>query len=67
VVQTTGQNSIVVSDAPATPVQGGIVLKSSDGAMIVVNATGIFISNGKGAVITLLGPIVDINNGAMVV
>ncbi len=40
VMQTTGQNMVMVSDAPPTPVSGGIVLKSMSGAMIVVNATG---------------------------
>src|SRR5262249_19178875 len=34
VVQTTGQNLMMVSDAPASPDTGGIVLKSSNGATI---------------------------------
>ena len=34
VIQTTGQNMIMVSDAPPTPATGGIVLKSVSGAMI---------------------------------
>jgi hypothetical protein len=67
VFQTTGQNLIMVSDAPPTPVTGGIVLKSVSGAMIVVNETGIYISNGQGAMITLTGPAVDINLGALTV
>jgi type VI secretion system (T6SS) baseplate-like injector VgrG len=67
VMQTTGQNMVMVSDAPPTPVTGGIVLKSMSGAMIVVNATGIYISNGQGATITLIGPAVDINLGALTV
>lgn len=67
VVQTTGQNTLIVSDSAPTPVTGGIVLKSTTGAMIVVNDTGIYISNGKGAMITLIGPTVTINNGALVV
>ena len=65
VLQTTGQNMVMVSDAPPTPVTGGIVLKSVSGAMIVVNETGIYISNGQGAMITLIGPAVDINLGAL--
>ena len=44
---------------------GGIVLKSTTGAMIVVNDTGIYISNGKGAMITMIGPTVDVNIGAL--
>lgn len=67
VMQTTGQNMVMVSDAPPTPATGGIVLKSMSGAMIVVNATGIYISNGQGATITLIGPTVDINLGALTV
>jgi uncharacterized protein involved in type VI secretion and phage assembly len=67
VIQTTGQNMVMVSDAPPTPVSGGIVLKSTTGAMIVVNDTGIYISNGKGAMITLVGPTVDVNVGGLTV
>jgi hypothetical protein len=67
VLQTTGQNTLMVSDATPTPVTGGIILKSASGAMIVVNDTGIYISNGKGATITLIGPAVDINLGGLTV
>ncbi len=67
VLQTTGQNMLMVSDAPPSPATGGIVLKSISGAMIVVNETGIYISNGQGATITLVGPTVDINLGALTV
>ncbi|HEY7334947.1 MAG TPA: phage baseplate assembly protein V [Bryobacteraceae bacterium] len=67
VLQTTGQNMVLISDAPPTPATGGIVLKSVSGAMIVVNETGIYISNGQGATITLTGPIVDINIGGLTV
>jgi hypothetical protein len=67
VLQTTGQNMLMVSDAPPTPVTGGIVLKSTTGAMIVVNDTGIYISNGQGATITLIGPAVDVNIGGLTV
>jgi uncharacterized protein involved in type VI secretion and phage assembly len=64
VVQSELQNSIVVSDAPGPA--GGIMLKSPGGASVIVNDTGIYIRNGKGASIVLLGPTVDINNGALV-
>lgn len=67
VLQTTGQAMVLVSDAPPTPLTGGIVLKSTTGAMIVVNDSGIYIDNGKGAAITLIGPAVDINFGALTV
>jgi uncharacterized protein involved in type VI secretion and phage assembly len=65
VLQTTGQNSIVVSDLPGPT--GGVMLKSATGAMIIVNDTGIYIENGRGASIRLVGPSVDINNGALTV
>jgi hypothetical protein len=67
VLQTTGQNSVILSDGPTTPATGGIVLKDASGAMIVVNATGIYISNGQGASITLVGPTVAINVSALTV
>jgi hypothetical protein len=67
VVQTTGENKLMISDAPPTPVTGGIVLQSASGAMIVVNETGIYIDNGQGATITLIGPAVDINLGGLTV
>ncbi len=65
VVQTMGQNTMVVSDLPGPT--GGIMLKSPTGASIIVNDTGIYIQNGKGASIILSGPSVTINNGAMVI
>ena len=55
---------------PATLVSvdvGGSIPESVATAMIVVNETGIYISNGQGAMITLIGPTVDINLGALTV
>src|SRR5271156_3908527 len=67
-IQTPAQNMLLVSDAAPTPVTGGIVLKSTSGAMIVVNDTGIYISAGPGlASINLIGPVVNINLGALTV
>lgn len=65
VLQTTGQNTIVVSDLPGPT--GGIMLKSLTGASIIVNDTGIYIQNGKGASIIMAGPTVTINNGALTI
>lgn len=65
VLQTGLQHSIVLSDVPGPT--GGIMLKSSTGAMILVNDVGITISNGKGATIVMTGPSVSINNGALTV
>ena len=58
---------LLLSDSAPTPITGGIVLKSTTGAMIVVNDSGIYISNGKGASIMMVGPTVTINNGALTV
>lgn len=65
VLQSLGQNSLVIGDLPG-PI-GGIMLKSTTGASIIVNDTGIYIQNGKGASITLVGPAVTINQGALTV
>jgi uncharacterized protein involved in type VI secretion and phage assembly len=65
VLQTAAQNSVVISDLPGPT--GGIMLKSTTGASIIVNDTGIYIQNGKGASIVMTGPTVTINNGALVV
>jgi uncharacterized protein involved in type VI secretion and phage assembly len=63
--QTTLQNGITISDTPGPT--GGILIKTTTGAMISVSDVGIVISNGKGASISLLGPAVDINTGALTV
>jgi uncharacterized protein involved in type VI secretion and phage assembly len=65
VIQTALQNTIVVSDLPGPT--GGIMLKSTTGATLIVNDTGIYIQNGKGASITMIGPAVTINAGALTV
>ena len=63
--QTTLQNSIQVSALPGP--SGGIVLKSTTGAFVIVNDTGIYIQNGKGASLALVGPTVTVNQGALVI
>ena len=65
VIGSALQNTIVVSDLPGPT--GGIMLKSTTGATLIVNDTGIYIQNGKGASIVMVGPTVTINNGALVV
>jgi hypothetical protein len=67
VLQTTGRNTMMLSDAPPTAESGGIVLKSLGGAMIVVNQSGIYISNGQGATITMVGSAVAVNGDALTV
>lgn len=63
VLQTTLQNMIVISDLPGPT--GGIMLKATSGAMILINDAGITISNGQGAEIAMSGPNVTINKGAL--
>lgn len=65
VVQTTGQNTLMVSDTPGPT--GGILIKSRSGAMISVSDVGITISNGSGATITMVGNMVDVNAGALTI
>jgi uncharacterized protein involved in type VI secretion and phage assembly len=65
VLQTGLQNAIMISDMPGPA--GGILLKTTTGALISINDVGITISNGKGAVISMVGPMVDINAGALTV
>src|SRR5215469_10932139 len=64
-IQTTLQNGLVISDLPGPT--GGIMLKSASGATVIVNDTGIYLQNGKGASIVLVGPSVTVNQGALVV
>jgi len=63
VMQTTGQTTLVISDVPGPT--GGILLKSSTGAMISISDTGIIISNGQGATLAMTGPAVTVNEGAL--
>lgn len=67
VLQSLLQNMVMVSDMPPSPVTGGIVLKSATGAMLVVNDSGIYLDNGKGASIYLVGPTITFNKVAMTI
>jgi hypothetical protein len=66
-IQSLLQHMLMISDLPPSPITGGIILKSTTGAMIVVNDSGIYISNGKGAMITMVGPTIDFNVGALTI
>ncbi|HEV7806663.1 MAG TPA: phage baseplate assembly protein V [Solirubrobacteraceae bacterium] len=57
-LQTPLQNSVTISDTPGPT--GGIVMKTTTGALITVNATGIVISNGQGASISMVGPTITV-------
>jgi uncharacterized protein involved in type VI secretion and phage assembly len=65
VLQTGLQNTLMISDMPGPA--GGLLLKTTTGAMISINDVGITISNGKGAVITMMGPAIDFNAGALTI
>ena len=62
-LQTPLQNGIIISDNPAV----GITIRTAFGAMIMVTAAGITITNGQGAVLTMVGPTVDVNAGALTI
>lgn len=64
-MQTPLQNGLSINDVPGP--LGGIVIKSATGATLIVNDTGIYIQNGKGASIVMVGPSVTVNNGALTV
>lgn len=63
VMQTTLGNTLLVSDVPGPT--GGILLQSSTGAFLSITDTGIIIDNGQGANVTMTGPSVSVNEGAM--
>ena len=67
VIQTLLKNTLVISDLPPTPITGGIMLRSTTGAMIVVNDSGIYLNNGKGAMISMIGPTIAFNLTAMTI
>ncbi|WP_263381643.1 phage baseplate assembly protein V [Granulicella arctica] len=65
IFQTSLQNTIAISDMPG--VLGGIMLQSTSGVSLIVNDTGIYMTNGKGATVTLIGNTVNVNDGALTV
>lgn len=61
-LRTEAGHTILVDDTPGV---GGITLETASGAKIAVTGTGIVIDNGMGASITLQGPQVSVNGGAL--
>jgi uncharacterized protein involved in type VI secretion and phage assembly len=61
-IKTEGGNSVLLDDTPGI---GGITLETPGGQKVVMNATGVEITNGQGASIKLTGPQVSINGGAL--
>jgi len=64
-INTLAQNTLLLSDMPGPT--GGFMVKLTTGAFISVSDAGIFINNGKGAQISMVGPMVDVNVGALTV
>ena len=64
-LQTPLKNGMVISDTPGPT--GGILMQTTTGAMISVSDVGIIISNGKGAMINMVGPTTDINAAALTI
>lgn len=62
VLRTEGGHTVTLDDTPGT---GGIILETAGGQKIAVTAAGIEIDNGQGARITLRGPQVSVNDGAL--
>ncbi len=66
ILQTGMQSTLLISDMPGPT--GGILIKhGTSGAMIMINDLGITITNGKGATLTMLANIIDLNNGALTI
>lgn len=64
VIQTPGNHKILMSDVPGGK---GIRLQAKDGAYIQIDEKGVTIATGQGAVITLIGNEVNINEGRLIV
>ncbi|MFE6690798.1 hypothetical protein ACFVFQ_30540 [Streptomyces sp. NPDC057743] len=62
-IQTPGKHKIVLSDVPTE----GIVLEAPGGASVRIDATGVHITNGHGASVSLTGEQVDLNDGRLTV
>lgn len=61
-IKTNGGQTVTLDDTPGV---GGITLETSTGQKLSMSPTGIEITNGQGATISLTGPQVSINNGAL--
>ena len=64
-LQTPLQNGLTISDVPGPT--GGILMKTATGAILSISDVGITITNGKGATISMVGPTVDVNVGALTI
>jgi hypothetical protein len=67
VLQTVGQNTILMSGDPVTGIILSCGLPVQTMPSITISQTGIIISDGKGGMITVTGGTVNVNLGALVV
>jgi uncharacterized protein involved in type VI secretion and phage assembly len=61
-VLKTDAATITLNDLPGV---GGITIETTNGMKIVINVTGIEITNSQGGSIKFTGPQVSVNNGAL--
>ncbi len=61
-IKTEGGNSILLDDTPGI---GGITLETASGQKVSLTPLGIEIDNGLGGKITMQGPQVSVNEGAL--
>lgn len=61
-VQTQCGHQVILDDTPGI---GGITLQTATGQKVVLSVLGIEIDNGMGGSIKLLGPLVQVNDGAL--
>lgn len=59
---TEGGNKITLDDTPGV---GGITLETSGGQKLKLSSTGCELDNGTGGKISMTGPNVSVNNGAL--
>ena len=62
IIITGGGNSITIDDTPGI---GGITLETAGGQKLTLSSIGVELSNGQGGVISMTGPKVSVNNGAL--
>jgi hypothetical protein len=62
IIQTEGGQIVILDDTPGI---GGITLQTSGGQKIVLSPIGITIDNGMGGSISMMGPQVSVNSGAL--
>lgn len=64
VLQTVAGHHILLSDQPGN---AGITLRTATGASLSVTDRGIVLDNGQGAVISMVGATVTVNQGALTI